>query len=33
MVFGKVAHELFDDEAFPDYQVPKKPTARKKRGR
>jgi len=28
---GQVIKEIVDDEAFPDYKVPKKPTRRKKR--
>ena len=30
---GEVIKTIVDDEAFPDYQIPKKPTAQKKRGR
>jgi hypothetical protein len=28
---GEVIKEIVDDEAYPDYQIPKKPTGRKKR--
>jgi hypothetical protein len=27
---GQVIKEIVDDEAYPDYQIPKKPTRRKK---
>jgi len=30
---GQVIKTIVDDEAFPDYQVPKKPTGKKKRRR
>jgi hypothetical protein len=30
---GEVIKTIVDDEAFPDYQIPKKTTKRKKRGR
>ena len=30
---GEVIKTIVDDEAFPDYAMPKKPTARKKRRR
>jgi hypothetical protein len=30
---GEVIKQIVDDETFPDYQIPKKPTGRKKRGR
>jgi hypothetical protein len=30
---GQVIKEIVDDEAYPDYQIPKKPTGRKKRRR
>jgi hypothetical protein len=30
---GEVIKKIVDDEAFPDYQIPKKPTGRKKRRR
>jgi hypothetical protein len=28
---GEVIKKIVDEEAFPDYQIPKKPTERKKR--
>ena len=28
---GEVIKTIVDDESFPDYKIPKKPTARKKR--
>ena len=30
---GQVIKEIVDDEAYPDYQIPKKPAAQKKRRR
>jgi hypothetical protein len=30
---GEVIKTIVDDEAFPDYQIPKKPTVRKRRRR
>jgi hypothetical protein len=30
---GEVIKTIVDDEKFPDYQIPKKPTGLKKRGR
>lgn len=30
---GEVIKKIVDEQAFPDYQIPKKPTGRKKRGR
>ena len=30
---GQVIKEIVDDEAYPDYQMPKKPTGNKKRRR
>jgi hypothetical protein len=30
---GQVIKTIVDDEAFPDYQIPKKPTGKKKRRR
>jgi hypothetical protein len=30
---SEVIKTIVDDEAFPDYQIPKKTTGRKKRGR
>jgi hypothetical protein len=30
---GEVIKKIVDQEAFPDYKVPKKPTGRKKRAR
>jgi hypothetical protein len=30
---GQVIKEIIDEEAFPDYRIPKKPTGQKKRRR